>query len=157
LTKIIEDLRGEKPIAIIGLGNTLRRDDGIGVYVASRLKNLLRGVRGIEVIVAEDRVDYAAKELEKVNPRLIIVIDAMEFHGIPGEIRVVKLEDVEEPYAYTHRIPMKTIFTLMGIEAPTYVVGIQVASRDFGEGLSREVKVAGDGVIEFLMKILRGG
>ena len=157
MTKIIEDLRGEKPIAIIGLGNTLRRDDGIGVYVASRLKNLLRGVRGIEVIVAEDRVDYAAKELEKVNPRLIIVIDAMEFHGIPGEIRVVKLEDVEEPYAYTHRIPMKTIFTLMGIEAPTYVIGIQVASRDFGEGLSREVKVAGDGVIEFLMKILRGG
>ena len=157
LMRIIEDLRGEKPIAIIGLGNTLRRDDGVGVYVASRLKNLLGGVRWVEVIVAEDRVDYAAKELEKVNPCLIIVIDAMEFHGTPGEIRVVRLEDVEEPYAYTHRIPMKTIFTLMGIEAPTYVVGIQVASRDFGEGLSREVKVAGDGVIEFLMKILRGG
>jgi len=157
LTRIIEGLRDEKPIAIIGLGNMLRRDDGVGVYVASKLKNLLRGVRWVKVIVAEDRVDYAAKELEKVNPRLIIVIDAMEFHGIPGEIRVVRLEDVEEPYAYTHRIPMKTIFKLVGIEAPTYVIGIQVASRDFGEGLSREVKIAGDEVIEFLTKILRGG
>ena len=157
LTKIIEDLRGEKPIAIIGLGNTLRRDDGVGVYVASRLKNLLRNVSGVEVIVAEDRVDYAAKELKKVNPRLIIVIDAMEFHGTLGEVRVVRLEDVKEPYAYTHRIPMKTIFKLMGIEAPTYVIGIQVASRNFGEGLSREVEVAGDEVIEFLTKILRGG
>jgi len=157
LTRIIEDLRDEKPIAIIGLGNTLRRDDGVGVYVALRLKNLLRGVRGIEVIAAEDRVDYAAEELEKVNPCLILVIDAMEFHGIPGEIRVVRLEDVEEPYAYTHRIPMKTVFKLMGIEAPTYVIGIQVASRDFGEGLSREIKVAGDEVVEFLVKILRGG
>jgi len=76
LTRIIEDLRGEKPIAIIGLGNKLRRDDGVGVYVASKLKNLLRDVSGVEVIVAEDRVDYAAKELEKVNPRLIIVMDA---------------------------------------------------------------------------------
>jgi len=157
LMRIIEDLRGEKPIAIIGLGNTLRRDDGVGVYVASRLKNLLGGVRWVEVIVAEDRVDYAAKELEKVNPCLIIVIDAMEFDGTPGEIRVVRLEDVEEPYAYTHRIPMKTIFRIVGIEAPTYVIGIQVASRDFGEGLSREVRVAGDEVIEFLAKILRGG
>ena len=157
LTRIIEDLRDEKPMTIIGLGNMLRRDDGVGVYVASKLKSLLRGVRGVEVIVAEDRVDYAAKELERINPSLIIVIDAMEFHGIPGEIRVLRLEDVEEPYAYTHRIPMKTIFKLMGIEAPTYVIGIQVASRDFGEGLSGEVKAAGDEVVEFLTKLFKGG
>ena len=157
MTKIVEDLRDEKPMAIIGLGNMLRRDDGVGVYVASKLKNFLGGIRGVEVIVAEDRVDYAAKELERINPGLIIVIDAMEFHGIPGEIRVLRLEDVEEPYAYTHRIPMKTIFKLMGIEAPTYVVGIQVASRDFGEGLSGEVKAAGDEVVEFLAKLFKGG
>jgi len=156
LLKIIEDLRDKESIAIIGLGNTLRRDDGIGVYVASKLRSSLRNVRGVEVIVAEDRVDYAARELMKLKPNLIIVIDAMEFHGSPGEIRIAKLEDVEEPYAYTHRIPIKTVFKLMGIKAPTYVLGIQVISRDFGEELSEDVKVAGDEIVEFLSKILRG-
>ncbi|MCD6126057.1 MAG: hydrogenase maturation protease [Thaumarchaeota archaeon] len=156
LLKIIEDLRDKESIAIIGLGNTLRRDDGIGVYVASKLRSSLRNVRGVEVIVAEDRVDYAARELMKLKPNLIIVIDAMEFHGNPGDIRIAKLEDVEEPYAYTHRIPIKTVFKLMGIKAPTYVLGIQVISRDFGEELSEDVKVAGDEIVEFLSKILRG-
>ena len=156
MLKIIEDLRDKESIAIIGLGNTLRRDDGIGVYVASKLRSSLRNVRGVEVIVAEDRVDYAARELMKLKPNLIIVIDAMEFHGSPGEIRIAKLEDVEEPYAYTHRIPIKTVFKLMGIKAPTYVLGIQVISRDFGEELSEDVKVAGDEIVEFLSKILRG-
>ena len=155
LRKVVENIRGGKTIAIVGLGNVLRRDDGIGVYVASKLKNLLRNVSGVEVILAEDRVDYAAKELEELKPGLIIVIDAMEFHGKPGEVRVVRLEDVEEPYAYTHRIPMKTIFKLTGIEVPTYVLGIQVVSREFGEGLSEEVKAAGDELAEFLTKILR--
>ena len=143
-------------IAIIGLGNTLRRDDGIGVYVASKLRSSLRNVGGVEVIVAEDRVDYAARELMKLKPDLIIVIDAMEFHGSPGEIKLVKLEDVEEPYAYTHRVPMKTVFKLMGIKAPIYVLGIQVISRDFGEELSEDVKAAGDEIVEFLSKTLRG-
>ena len=156
MLKIIEDLRDKELIAIIGLGNTLRRDDGIGVYVASKLRSSLRNVRGVEVIVAEDRVDYAARELMKLKPNLIIVIDAMEFHGSPGEIKLVKLEDVEESYAYTHRIPMKTVFKLMGIKAPTYVLGIQVISRDFGEELSEDVKAAGDEIVEFLSKILRG-
>ncbi|HDD56787.1 MAG TPA: hypothetical protein ENG18_02055, partial [Nitrososphaeria archaeon] len=74
MLKIIEDLRDKELIAIIGLGNTLRRDDGIGVYVASKLRSSLRNVRGVEVIVAEDRVDYAARELMKLKPNLIIVI-----------------------------------------------------------------------------------
>ncbi|RLF99329.1 MAG: hypothetical protein DRN49_04555 [Thaumarchaeota archaeon] len=156
LLEIAKNVRNRGPVAIIGLGNTLRRDDGIGVYVASKLRSSLRNVGGVEVIVAEDRVDYAAKELKELKPNLIIVIDAMEFHGSPGEVRIVKLEDIEEPYAYTHRIPIKIAFKLMGIEAPTYVLGIQIVSRDFGEGLSEEVKVAGDEVVEFLSKILRG-
>ena len=155
MLEIVKGFRDTGVIAIIGLGNKLRRDDGIGVYVASKLKSSLRNVGGVEVIVAEDRVDYAARELGKLRPDLIIVIDAMEFHESPGEIRVVRLEDVEEPYAYTHRIPMKTVFKLIGIKAPTYVLGIQIASRDFGEELSKEVKAAGDEIVEFLSKILR--
>ncbi len=75
----------EKPL-IVGLGNLLRGDEGLGVHAAQRLSSALNHREGVEVI------DGGTLGLSLIGPiaeaSALILIDAVNLRAVPGTTEV---------------------------------------------------------------------
>lgn len=142
-------------LVIIGLGNTLRGDDGVGVELARTLKWSLRSRRA-KVLIAEDRVDLIPKMLENTNPGMILFLDAADFGGRPGEIRLMKIEESLGKTISTHELPLDLLLKTADVSAPAYILGIQIETLELGRAMSPSVKAAADEVASFLLNLLMG-
>lgn len=138
---------------IIGYGNPLCGDDGIGVIAAERLDELLtRAELPVQVIVAhqllpEMVIDIAAAEL-------VLFIDAA-VGDVPGEIRIVPVAP-EPPGVYVgHTFTPHTLIglaqTVGGSMPRAVLVTITGGVFDLGAPLSAPVSEALDWVVKLCM------
>ncbi len=74
-------VRGSR--VVVGVGNPLRRDDGAGVWVARQLA----GAPGWVTIPAGLALENVIGKIEKLPPKLVVVVDAAELGLPPGEFR----------------------------------------------------------------------
>lgn len=146
-------LERDGDLVFVGLGNPLRGDDGIGVKIAAKLSETLRHER-VKILVVEERVDLLPRELERLKPAMILFFDAADFGGKPGEIRLMSLRESAGKVISTHEIPLELVVKISGISSPTYLLGVQVKSLEFGGQVSPPVKAAGEEVIRFLQETL---
>ncbi len=131
-------------IAVIGLGNSLRRDDGIGVIILESLLNDYK--RG-----AIDYLNFGISSVDLIH-RLqdydsALLIDGIAAGLAPGELKIFGPEDVtftKKIHAVSsHELNLKDIFILtrnLALKTRIYVAGIQVQDVNFGESLSEPLK-----------------
>ena len=133
---------------IITIGNTYRSDDGIGPYIFDNLNNI---PGNIDCINAGDNPENVIDEAVKINPDITLIIDAANFGGVPGEIRIIPSEFIPETTLSTHTFPPKIIAKILeeDTKSKIYFLGIQPASFDFNEGLSGEVKKTAEKIIDY--------
>ncbi len=85
---------GRSPrILVAGMGNILRRDDGFGVEVARRLMD--SGTLPAEVRIIEVGIGGISLVQELMAPPgfdVLLLIDAMDRNGAPGQVYVVEAE-----------------------------------------------------------------
>ena len=152
-----------KRIAVIGLGNIYRRDDGIGIEV---LKSLLSFHRKSGI----DYLDFGVASFDLLHRMsdygTVLLIDGIDAQGLrPGELAIFELADVdyrlEDTGLSTHEVGLKNIFELykkFSIKTKVYVAGIQVEDTAHGEGLASPLKDNKekiiDEVVSFIDKIL---
>ena len=134
-------------IGIIGVGNPLRKDDGIGILLLDQLKKesdplphnvsfVDGGTGGMNLLHLFNRFD------------LIILLDAVNFQGSPGETRFFSLNDIKSQKQVstvsTHNADLFQIIRLGQElnECPKkiFVFGVQPADVSFGEGLTEAVQ-----------------
>jgi hydrogenase maturation protease len=81
-----------KPILVLGIGNILLRDEGIGVHVINELQNMPLP-ENIEVVdggtAGADLLDILAERQK------IIIIDAIKSDSPPGTVLRFTLNDIE--------------------------------------------------------------
>ena len=143
------------PLLVLGVGNILLRDEGIGVRVVEAMEEmeLPSGVELYDGATAGfDLLDVIA-ERQKV-----IVIDAVESTEEPGTIMRLTLDelDTQRPSELSmHDVAITETFALAGQlgTAPREVVVIGVVPRVVGYGLelSEEVGTAVPRVIEAVL------
>ena len=135
---------------IICVGNVLRSDDGAGPYIASHLKN----TKKLAVFDAGYTPENFIEEVVELKPGRIIVIDAADFGGEAGEVKIISEEDIPESSLSTHAIPMKLIYHIFKDDTDSDIrfIGIQPKSVKYDEGLSPEVKAASDMIISQINK-----
>lgn len=141
---IVRLLKGKR-FGVIGVGNVLKGDDGAGPSVVASLQR--RGVRFPLVDASEVPENYGGW-VEKRGLEKVVFIDAVDFGGSPGEVRIVPLEDLMISASSTHRLSLHYMITYLkdGWEGEAILIGIQPASLKLGEGLSGEVAAAVEGV-----------
>lgn len=109
-------------LKVIAIGNKLRRDDAIALAVADRLPwhHIIKaGTVPENFIMPGDN---------------IVLIDAVDFGGKPGEVHLLSPKEIEEKYLTTHNFtPL-----LLSI-ANVRVIGIQPENTNLGEGLSEKL------------------
>ena len=131
-------------IAVIGLGNTLRRDDGIGVNILESLLNNYRrpGIDYLNFGIASFDLMHRLQNYDAV-----LLIDGIAANLAPGELKIFELKDASfaksDGMISSHELDLKDIFNLtkkLGLKTRIYVAGIQVVNTDFVESLSDPLK-----------------
>jgi len=126
---------------IVGMGDKMKGDDGAGCLSAEILQNRIRRST-VKVINAGNAVENYLGVIEKFKPDTVVIIDAVDFGGRPGEIKVMEPEKLMETTSSTHTFSLPLIMRHLSSEtgAECTVIGIQPKTTAFGEGLSREVR-----------------
>jgi hydrogenase maturation protease len=140
---------------VLGMGNPILSDDGVGLEVARRLQDGLLP-DGVEVQQSEVA---GLRLLELVNGYdKVVIVDALRSGREPGEI--VRYEAGEfkggHRYGSAHSIGLHTALELgrrLGMPMPADVTVFAVEAEDietFGEEFSAPVKAAADKVVELV-------
>jgi len=139
-------------VLVIGYGNTLRRDDGVGVRAAELLAADPR-LAGVEVQPRYQLTPEMALDIGACS--LVIFIDA-DLRGLPGSIEVHPVDPAvaprsdadarAQPGASSHHVGGGELVALAGEltgHSPDAVqVGIGIADTEFGEMLTPAVEAA---------------
>ncbi len=130
---------------IIGIGNPILTDDGVGIRIASEIrKRCLPDVDVIEVSLSGIRLlDYIAG-----YDKLVIIDSIKTEGGIPGTLYELGLEDLGSPGdpSYSHGVGIVTAIELgkkLGYEIPERVeiYAVEVADNlTFHEGCGPEME-----------------
>jgi hydrogenase maturation protease len=149
-----------KPVLILGLGNPMMSDDGVGVRAAEMLAADAAVTRYADVIAAGS--DLLRHMDQFVGRRRAILIDAADGAGDPGEISVV--EDVpggQRPES-AHTLSAPDALDLMrrvmpSLEATRFTwVLVTIRSAEARPELSREIAAALPRVVEAVRNTIRG-
>lgn len=124
-------------VLIIGIGNILRSDDGVGIVAAQKLEKSLGDQ--VRVIACQQLTPELAKDLSEVDR--VIIIDA-EQGNIPGRITVKEIEPGDHALnSFSHELDPATLLTcsreLYGKCPNAFLVTVTGGTFDFGEGLSQ--------------------
>jgi hydrogenase maturation protease len=87
---------------VLGIGNTLLSDDGIGVHISRAVEDALRdGARQVRV---RDGGTIGLSLLSELDPGApLIAVDATELHAPPGTLRIFKGTEMDRQLRGTKR------------------------------------------------------
>ncbi|MBN1416286.1 MAG: hydrogenase maturation protease [Bacteroidales bacterium] len=128
----------------VGIGNVLRSDDGVGVYIAQRIKERDK----IKVLVVEVSIENYIGAINAIHPDEIILIDAVNFNRDPGYFALHSPEILLDYTTNTHNISLKKLVGFF--KSNVWILGIQPEFVSFGEGISPRVGHAADEIIALI-------
>ena len=148
-----------KPTLLVGLGNPLAGDDGVGWHLADRLRSEPRLPHHVEVIQATDLLRLQDTIADR--PWLIL-LDALLDDGPPGRIVTLDaLDALEEQGASVHHLPpAQALGTLRAIDpairqVPVTFVGVTVTAATVGSDLSPTLQGRLDAAVSAVLEVVR--
>jgi len=134
----------DKKVLFVGIGNLLKSDDGVGVYISGKIK----AKEGISVLTVEVSIENYIGKINRLNPDYLVLIDCMDFKSKAGNYKLLDVNQVQDLTFNTHNISLKRLkeFFIM----PVFILGIQPEKVDFGENLSYLVKENADSIIKLI-------
>jgi hydrogenase 3 maturation protease len=128
---------------IVGIGNTLRCDDGAGSILARRLKSR---VAYTVYDTGSSPENYLGK-IAKDNPDTILLVDAVDFAGKPGELKVLEGKDLKTANLFSsHNASLTLLINYLrgNTRADIIMLIIQPQLISLGETLSPQVQASLD-------------
>lgn len=126
-------------VVILGIGNTLRSDDGVGSILATRIKDKVPYTVYNAGLSPENYLGKIIKE----KPDNIVIIDAVDFGGLPGEFKVLEAKDIKTVNLFsTHNASLSLTINYLqeNIKMDIIILIIQPKSIVFSDKLSPEVE-----------------
>jgi hydrogenase maturation protease len=140
---------------VIGVGNLLRCDDGVGIHVVNRLNEVAPYIDTLDVALGSVEI------LEAMNGRdRVFIVDAIQAGGEPGTIYRVNLSGGEEPPRVTHSHGVDLLTTLRLGESlfpdqmPKEMILLAVEAEDvttLSESCTSKVQASVEKVVEMIL------
>ncbi len=148
-------------ILVLGIGNVLLRDEGVGVRAVEELKRRFKFPENVELL------DGGTSGIELLtyirNHKQLIIIDAIKSGHPPGTVLKVEGEDVPAKFRTRispHQIGLSDLLAAAQLtgEMPEYLVlfGVEPKYVDTGLELSGEVRSGLENLLEAVISELRG-
>ena len=145
--------KSKNETAILGVGNILKGDDRFGPMLIARLKGKTRAALFDCGPVPENFI----QPVIKACPQTIVIVDASDWGGAAGELRLLKREQIRQSGFSTHNSSIGVIFDYLKAELPEadiFLLGVQAARLRGSPLLSPELEVTLDRLTEFLLRYL---
>ncbi len=139
-------------VVVLGVGNRFRRDDGAGSLLAERLE----GQTNVYAIDAGAVPENYLEKVARSRPDTILILDAVDFGGAPGDLRILEPQLVGPSGVSSHALSLQITadFLKARTQARLAVLAIQPADIGLGTELSEEGSRAVDLLKEALISAL---
>ena len=142
-------------VAVIGVGNLLLKDEGIGVHIARALQEL-NVPHGVEITDGGTSPDLLAC-LEPADR--LIIIDAVEAGGKPGTIYRFRPDDLTQEggeLLSLHQLGLMSSLRMLSLSKnepkEIIILGVQPKEIDWGTELSTELQEKIPEIIKVVLK-----
>jgi len=145
---------GDEKVAIVGVGNLLLMDEGVGVHVVQELerRELPPNVLVIDGGTSPDALAYAG-EVDR-----LVIVDAVRGGGEPGTVYRLTPDDIDEsdrdPLSL-HEWDLMDSLKLSRYwteDTEVVIIGVEPAQMEWGLGLSPEVEARLPRIIEVVLQ-----
>ena len=151
----MSDAHGRRPILILGIGNILLRDEGVGVRVIEQMQEI-PVPDDVELVdggtAGADLLDVLA------DRQKVIVVDAVQADCEPGTVLRFTADDLVPPDGFRislHELGLAEALTMtkqLGCAPPNVVLfGIKPKDTTCGLELSEEVEASLPKVVELIL------
>jgi hydrogenase maturation protease len=123
-------------IMVLGIGNRLMMDDGIGIYLVEELSKLNR-TRHVSFLIGESDIDYCMKEMREAS--FVMIVDTVFSGNKPGELAVYSIADLHEHHTLDISAHNFHLFQSLYQQRDTikgYLIGVEPHEIRFHLGLS---------------------
>lgn len=132
--------------AVIGVGQPLRGDDGVGPAFVGRLSALLPDDESLLLLDAGHAPENCLGIAIRFRPEIILFVDAAAGGGEPGDCLWLRPDEADGRGGSTHTLSLELLATYLSAEtgATAHVLGIEPGHMRFDAGLSPAVAAAAD-------------
>ena len=147
-------------VLILGIGNTLLRDEGIGVHVMQRMRNAYGEHPCIEYLDGGTLSFTLAEPIARADG--LIVVDAARMHSPPGTVKVFRSDAMVDYLSgnrqSVHEVSLTDLLDIArltdSLPEQMCLVGIEPESLDWGGQPSDLVRLSVEPAIEEILTIL---
>jgi hydrogenase 3 maturation protease len=135
---------------IVTVGNPMMGDDAAGPLLAQAMQSA--PLEDWDVVEGGFMPENCLYLIREIAPEQILVVDAADMDLMPGEVRLISADTLEDPFLMTtHNLSLFYLVQSLREFAPKVeLVGIQPLAVAFGYPVSPEVKQAVERVYEDL-------
>ncbi len=152
-----EWLAGAERVVVAGIGNSIRRDDFVGVKIVQDMQG--KTPERVCLLECETVPESFMHEIVDLKPSHVLLIDAAILGLKPSEARLIFPEQVTNfPAVTSHVLPMRVFceYVAKMTEAKIALLLIEPADVEFGEGLTPAVQGAAEKITKMLLKLFKG-
>ncbi len=148
-------------VLILGIGNTLLSDEGVGVHLVERMRQQVGELDGVEYMDGGTLSFTLADPIARADG--LIVVDAARMETPPGTMKVFHNDEMDRYLsgnrASVHEVSLSDLLDISrlsdSLPESRCLVGIEPESLDWGEQPSETVAPAIDLGIEEILSILK--
>ena len=133
-----EFLKGYEKLLILGVGNELKRDDGVGPFIVDNLDEK----DNVICINAKTVPENFTGKIRKEQPSHVIIVDACLMGGEAGYIKIVDKDDFVNIGISTHSMSLSYFVKYLERDNDFKIifVVIEPETMEFGEELSEKIE-----------------
>lgn len=123
---------------LLGIGNELKGDDGIGNILAKGYRE-----EGWISIACETVPENFAGVVERERPETLVIVDAADMGIGPGDIRIIPTGRIGSSGFGTHGMPLSHLVSRLRASAGEIIfIGVQPANVEMGSSISPQVEMS---------------
>ena len=145
-----------KKLIVLGVGNELKSDDGVGPFIIRKLQEENIENNNLLLIDAGTVPENFTGKIRKENPTHIIIVDACLMNSNPGDMQIVDKDDFASIGISTHSMSLSFFVKYLeqGTGFKIIFVGIEPKTMDWGNAPTPNVQKAADEFIKTLKGIV---
>jgi len=131
---------------LLGIGNPLNGDDGVGIYVAEQFRK-----EGWISLACGTAPENFTGIVRKNRPSFLVLVDAAAMGISPGEYRIIPRDKIEDVSIGTHQLPLSFLIDFLSDTVERIIlIGIQPERAGTGEEISLQVRMGADRLVHEL-------
>jgi hydrogenase 3 maturation protease len=145
-------------VAVCGIGNPLRADDGAGPAVIEKLQSCLKS-EDVLLLDCGSTPENQLKTIQNFRPDRIVIIDAVDIKKPAGTVETIDTKKIAGEMMSTHKLPISLFIKYLqrSLDSEIIFIGVQPKTTLFGEQMSRECAGAVEKAAEIVAEIAGTG